>query len=85
MTGWTDMTRQERAEMVLGDILPESKWPAVVEEWVVERYEDTPDGEKQALNDLIHIAQRHLLGTDQTAKNRAALRLKLRDVNVPEE
>lgn len=85
MTSWNLQTRQERAEFILGDILPKSQWPAVVEEWIQERYEDTPDGEKRALNDLVHIAQRHLLGPDQTARNRAALRLKLQDVHVPEE
>jgi len=74
MTSWNLMTRRERAEFILGDILPESGWPAVVAEWVKESYEDTPDGEKRALNDLVHIAQRFLRKPTPLAEARSVLR-----------
>jgi hypothetical protein len=68
------MTRRERAEFILADILPESQWPAVATEWIKESYEDTPDGEKRALNDLIHIAQRALRQPTKLSEVRAVLR-----------
>ena len=60
--------------MILGDILPKEKWPAVVEEWIRESYEDTPDGERRALNDLIHIAQRTMRQPTSLAEARKVLR-----------
>jgi|SRR3990167_10560953 len=55
---WDRLTREERAleTLSLVPLTPEQR-QVVVDAWSEGSYEDTPDGERRALNDLIHLMQ----------------------------
>lgn len=75
---WADLPLQERAEMILGDTIKKGDWQQVLDEWSKGHYPSTPDGEKSALADLIHLAQKRLMGTNKPS----ALQPKRSDVEA---
>lgn len=55
---WNALTREERALETLACVpLGETQRQAVLDAWAEGVYPDTPDGEKEALSDLIQLMQ----------------------------
>ena len=59
---WDALSREERVLETLACLpLTESQRQAVIDEWGEGYYPETPDGEKQALSDLLQLMQKATL------------------------